>query len=150
MDTLIWTPDKAGKFYVKACSLELAKARCHHHLDSVKGIWRGLVPYRIEIFTWFAILGRLNTKHKLVRLGTIPISDSLCVFCKFHHENSEHLFLHCDLSRKLWCWWMHLWGISVVSPFSLKDAFDKWFFPNKGAFFKKVWAASFFIILWTI
>lgn len=40
-------------------------------------MWSGIVPYRIEIFTWFAILGRLNTRMKLASLGIISIEESV-------------------------------------------------------------------------
>ncbi|KAL4286952.1 hypothetical protein AHAS_Ahas19G0137600 [Arachis hypogaea] len=34
-----------------------------------KGIWRGLVPPRVELFTWFVLIGRVNTKDRLSRYG---------------------------------------------------------------------------------
>ncbi|XP_072074455.1 uncharacterized protein [Arachis hypogaea] len=38
-------------------------------------LWRGLVPPRIELFAWFVLVGRVNTKERLSRLGVIPQSD---------------------------------------------------------------------------
>ncbi|XP_056692027.1 uncharacterized protein [Spinacia oleracea] len=35
-------------------------------------------------------------------------------------------------------------------PHSTQAAYDQWLHPNRGVFFKKVWKASFFIILWTL
>lgn len=48
-DTLIWTPHKSGIFSVKSASFELAKTSDHVHQDIIKGLWKGLVPYRVEI-----------------------------------------------------------------------------------------------------
>lgn len=113
-------------------------------------MWHGLVPYRIEIFTWFAILGRLNTRSKLAAMGIISRKDSNCILCGAAQECHNHLFLHCTLSWEIWVWWCSLWNLNWVPPLNLRHAFDQWHYPSKGIFFKKVWAASFFIILWTI
>lgn len=43
--------------------------------EAVKRIWRGLVPYKVEIFLWMAILGELNTKAKLYQLRIATIDD---------------------------------------------------------------------------
>ncbi|KAL4305411.1 hypothetical protein AHAS_Ahas16G0075600 [Arachis hypogaea] len=43
-------------------------------------IWRGFVPPRIELFTWFVLVGKATTKDCLCRLG---VPDSL----KQHFEN---------------------------------------------------------------
>lgn len=72
MDSLIWTPHKSGEL-VKSFNMELAKQSIGPGgVVNVKGLWRGLVPHRIEFFTWFAILGKINTKQKLFSLGIIP------------------------------------------------------------------------------
>ncbi|XP_048495896.1 uncharacterized protein LOC125495273 [Beta vulgaris subsp. vulgaris] len=150
MDYLVWTPDKSDKFSVKACVLELAKARQSAQMAPIKSLWSELVPHRIEIFTWFAVLRKLNTKDKLGRLGIIPSSNTNCIFCMNHMETHEHLFLTCVFSRKLWDWWLQLWKLQWAFPSSIKEVFEQWQYPHNGIFFKKVWAASFFIILWTI
>lgn len=41
-------------------------------------------------------------------------------------------------------------GLHWAFPSDLRCAFIQWASPSKGIFFKKVWLASFFIILWTI
>lgn len=79
-------------FSVKVYSMEQAKAHAHHNADAVKGLWCWLVPYRIEIFVWSAILGRLNTKAKLANLGIISASNSdlyflTYIFCNKHQES---------------------------------------------------------------
>ncbi|XLU80407.1 hypothetical protein S245_003827, partial [Arachis hypogaea] len=41
-------------------------------------IWRGLVPPRVELFAWFVLIGRINTKERLSRLGIMRHSDTIC------------------------------------------------------------------------
>lgn len=49
LDQYIWTPDKRGVFSIKNFGLELAKSTNNGNLTAVKGLWGGLIPYRIEI-----------------------------------------------------------------------------------------------------
>ncbi|XP_056692146.1 uncharacterized protein [Spinacia oleracea] len=149
-DILAWTHDKSGTFSSKSFTKELAKATPHPQGDAIKGIWCGLVPNRIEIFVWTALLGKINTRNKLARLGIIPNSENVCVLCNSNVESHDHLLLHCSFSGQLWAAWLDLWNIKWVQPSSIRVAFDQWNSPIKNTFFKKVWSAGFFIIIWTI
>ncbi|KAL4316411.1 hypothetical protein AHAS_Ahas15G0282400 [Arachis hypogaea] len=69
-------------------------------------IWRGLVPPRIKLFGWFVLIGRVNTKERLSRLGVIHQHDNLCVLRKKEMEFVHHLFLSCDFIWQVWCAWL--------------------------------------------
>ncbi|XP_048490879.1 uncharacterized protein LOC125492440 [Beta vulgaris subsp. vulgaris] len=150
VDSLIWTPQKTGIFSIKSACLELAKASPHLMPDPIKGIWKGLIPPRIEMFAWLALLGKINTKDKLARMGIIREDENLCVLCESSPENYNHLLLHCPFSWKVWNSWLSIWNLKWTFPPTIREAFDQWKFINKGCFFKKVWAAIFFILIWTI
>ncbi|XP_056694952.1 uncharacterized protein [Spinacia oleracea] len=128
----------------------MAKSSSSHHQDAIKGLWKSVVPHRVEIFAWLAILGKINTRLKLANIGIIPINEAQCILCGLCPEDCSHLLIHCPLSWQLWCWWLNLWGIQWSLPSNLRDTFNQWAHPHHGAFFKKVWLASFFIIIWTI
>ena len=149
-DTYIWAPSKSGLFSVKSAAMELATPSLSSNFDAIKGLWRGLVPYRIEIFTWMVLIGRINSKDKLIMRGIIPSSEANCVLCDQQHEDINHLFLHCSLSHLIWSWWLNLWGLQWVFPGSIRMAFEQWKAPSYGPFFRNVWCASFFIIVWSI
>lgn len=95
---LFGDPYKNGTFLVKSYSSELAKADFNRLLKPIRGLWKGLVPYRIEILSCMAILGKLNTKSKLARLGIIELPCDMCVFCNEFLETVDRLFLHCPFS----------------------------------------------------
>lgn len=118
-DFWVWTPEKAGRFSVKSCTRELDKSSPAIPAINFQKIWKGVVPHRIEIFIWFALLGKINTRAMLSWLGIIPISEAMCVFCKKHVETIDHLFIHCEFSRGLWMWWMSLWELSWVIPLKM-------------------------------
>ena len=149
-DELIWAPCKSGIFSVKSFTTELAKTASSHHQVDLGRIWRGLVPPRIEIFTWLACQGKLNTREKLARINIIPLSQDCCPLCEAASESVDHLLLHCTYSWQVWCWWMNLWGLSWIPPISLRASLQQWSFPRAEPFFKKVWLAVFYIITWSL
>ncbi|XP_048490068.1 uncharacterized protein LOC125492022 [Beta vulgaris subsp. vulgaris] len=149
-DKHVWTPHYLGSFSVKSFCFELAKKSSSSQHDAVKGLWKGLVPHKIEIFTWMALLGKLNTREKLVKIGILPSNEALCPLCFSYPESCNHLLLHCSMARQLWFWWLGIWNLQWVFPLSLRDAFDQWNFSTKGKFCKKIWFASFFVIVWTV
>lgn len=132
--------------------MEMAKSQnCVSSLPvPVKKIWLDLIPPRIEIFTWFAMMGKINSKAKLLSLNIIRPSEALCIFCNATIECADHLLLLCEFSAGIWNWWLNLWGLRWALPGSLKDAFDQWAISGRNSFLKKVWRAIFSIIIWSI
>lgn len=108
------------------------------------------MPHRIEVFVWAALLEKINSRQKLAKIGIIASENDICVLCSLHSESSNHLLLHCQFAQIIWYWWINLWGMSWVFPSNLRSAFDQWQSPKTIPFFKKVWHACFFIIVWTI
>nr|CCA66140.1 hypothetical protein [Beta vulgaris subsp. vulgaris] len=149
-DQLIWAYSSSGKFSTKSFSLEVDKLSPPPHHDAINGVWRGLVPHRIEIFVWMALLGKISTKHKLAKIGIIPKDDDICILCSNSSETSDHLLLHCNFARSLWHWWFSLWNIQWVFPHTLREAFDQWQTRSRCVFFKKAWLTIFFIIVWSV
>lgn len=82
-DSFIWKPQKSGDFSVKSLTMELAKfsAPCTPCILHPKKLWAGLIPPRIEIFTWLALLNKINTRGKLLKLKIIAESEALCPLC---------------------------------------------------------------------
>ena len=150
-DKLIWAHEKSGSFSAKSFTRELDKLKPVPHNDAIKGVWRGLVPHRIEVFVWTALLGKINTRNKLASIGIIPTQNDICPLCLSCPETTNHLLLHCEMTRQIWVWWLNLWSYTWVFPYCLKDAFNQWkCIKKEGKFFKKVWSDVFFIILWTM
>ena len=150
-DRLIWAPHKSGDYSVKSFYLEMASslssspaAKCYRKL------WKGLVPPRIEIFTWIACLEKLNTRNKLSKLNIIPPHEDVCILCKASTESGPHLLLHCQFSWILWSWWCNIWSISWVCPSSIQLALEQWFLPSKSEISRKLWLAGFMVIVWSI
>ncbi|XP_019106119.1 uncharacterized protein LOC109135461 [Beta vulgaris subsp. vulgaris] len=149
-DKLAWTFNKSGLFSTKSFCYELDKLMPQPQHDAIKGSWQGLVPHRIEVFIWTAMIGKINTRQKLASFGIIPVEDSRCPMCNASPETSDHLLLYCTFAQKLWDWWLDTWKVKWVIPMSLRMAFDQWQCSSKNSFFKEIWVSCFFIILWSV
>ncbi|KAL4359002.1 hypothetical protein AHAS_Ahas08G0033800 [Arachis hypogaea] len=73
-------------------------------------IWKGLVPPHVELFMWFVLVGQVNTKDRLSRLGIIEQRDTVCVLCNKNVETVQHLFVTCEFSWLVWCAWITHFG----------------------------------------
>ncbi|MED6120365.1 hypothetical protein PIB30_020200 [Stylosanthes scabra] len=63
--------------------LKLGPPTMNHVFEN---IWCGLVPPRVEMLSWMAILGGMNTKSVLVRKNIIHQGGDTCVLCGTESE----------------------------------------------------------------
>ncbi|XP_016173366.1 uncharacterized protein LOC107615862 [Arachis ipaensis] len=95
-DNIVWKFDNKGIFSTNSFMQVLQSETLSAEITSysfTQSIWGGLVPPRIELFGWFVLVGRVNTKERLSRLGVIPPNDNICALCKKEMETVHHLFL---------------------------------------------------------
>ena len=62
----------------------------------------------------------------------------------------DHLLIHCEISWRVWSWWMNIWELQWAAPASLTGVFQSWCPPSSQPFFKKIWWAIFYIIIWSL
>lgn len=103
-DCVQWSHHSSGLFSVKCFYSEFMKISGPTSNTTLAKIWKGLVPLRIEIFSWLAIMEKINTRQKLFSLNILPESEALCVFCNSSIESASHLLLHCSFANHLWKW----------------------------------------------
>ena len=151
-DSHVWHPHPSGSFSVKSLTLEFAKSAAPTPCPSIRPmrIWAGLIPPRIELFLWLALLGKINSREKLLKLKIIEVHEAECPLCLNHIESSDHLLLLCPFSWEIWNWWLSIWDLNWVFPSNLREAFLQWHSHIRSPFFKKIWLAIFPIIIWSI
>ncbi|XP_072054977.1 uncharacterized protein [Arachis hypogaea] len=86
-----------------------------------KSIWNDFVPSRVELFAWFVLVGRVNTKERLSRFGIISQDDKSCVLCSKDVEQVHHLFLGYDFAWQVWSAWLSMFGRPWSVLGSMKD-----------------------------
>ncbi|XP_073266626.1 uncharacterized protein [Populus alba] len=61
-DRLIWKDNNFGRFSVKSLCGLLSPKPSTNNAFSFAGIWKGIVPPKVEIFCWMTIINRINTR----------------------------------------------------------------------------------------
>ncbi|KAL4299736.1 hypothetical protein AHAS_Ahas17G0130700 [Arachis hypogaea] len=146
-DRVVWRFNKEGVYSTNSFVQVLQEQTLTDDILSYKftnEIWKGMVPPRIELFTWFVLVGRVNTKDRLSRLGIIERSDNVCVMCSKEIESVQHLFVTCEYAWQVWCAWIrhmgHVWSI----PGSIKEHFESWRTMTLRKDVRKIWLVGFF------
>ncbi|XP_057733852.1 uncharacterized protein LOC130949032 [Arachis stenosperma] len=83
-DRVVWRFHKEGVYTTNSFVQVLQEETMDEELLNyryTKDIWKGLVPPRVELFSWFVLVGRVNTKDRLSRLGVLQQNDTMCMLC---------------------------------------------------------------------
>ncbi|XP_016203224.1 uncharacterized protein LOC107643973 [Arachis ipaensis] len=152
-DKLVWKFESKEVFSTRSVVQILQSEILSDEITSysfTSSVWRGVVPLRIELFGWFVLVGRVNTKERLSRLGVIMPNDNICVLCKKEVESVKHLFLLCDLTWQVWCSWLRRFGEDWAIPGTIRELFESWTGRHKQKQEQKRWLIGFFTVIWNV
>ncbi|MFS7970249.1 putative reverse transcriptase zinc-binding domain-containing protein [Helianthus anomalus] len=80
--------------------LALAKGRMCSNFSFV---WNPGVTPEVNIFMWWACIGRLATQKELSKRGMIMnLPDLFCVSCRVGIEDHDHIFVICLVATEVW------------------------------------------------
>jgi len=150
-DKLLW--DQNSKFsaktlYVKAVNTVENDGAVDRLVCTV---WQKIVPPKVQLMVWIALLGKLNTKDKLWRKGIISEELNQCTFCHNHAEDINHLLATCTVAWSVWQTIAGDLGEQITNENSLRNLYATWLsknMPNKTR--RKIWLSSFFATLWSL
>ena len=83
-----------------------------------KILWKINVPHKVACFTWLVAREAVLTQDYLMKRGRQLCSR--CFLCEIETETTNHLFLQCRVTEKLWHVFFNLRGISVHAKTLLK------------------------------
>ncbi|KAL5538575.1 hypothetical protein UlMin_045894 [Ulmus minor] len=121
-DTMIWTPASNETFSAKSAYLSTNTTRFKEVLGILKSDWNKLwncktILPRHKVLWWQILTDCLPLRSRLA--SRFPIPDITCPICLSNIENSLHLFVFCDLARKVWFaspWNLRLDSLELASP----------------------------------
>jgi len=149
-DRLIWKDNNSGIFSVKSLCGLLSPKPSTNNAFSFAGIWKGIVPPKVETFCWMAIINRINTRCMLVRRGILGSSESNCPICLVEAESVDHILLHCHKHWLIWSKIIKWWGLVWCCPKSFSDLWSQWTSMVHGHFQRKAWLMLFFSVAWSL
>ncbi|GFS29385.1 hypothetical protein Acr_00g0006490 [Actinidia rufa] len=152
-DELRWRWDKSGLFSIKSFydKWESKALQDNPVGHSINLIWRNICPYRVEVFAWMAVQGKIATRLNLINRGIlINGGNGVCPLCNVSMESVDHLLLLCNFSWSIWSQCVQWWGCSWVCPATIFDLMVEWFSNSFKHVEKACWEAIFFAIIWSL
>jgi len=66
-------------------------------------IWKSPAPSKVVAFSWKLLYDRILTWVNLADRNVLPAeAPRHCAFCERFDDSSSHLFLHCDVTMRVW------------------------------------------------
>jgi len=147
-DSLHWLKAKNGKFTVKSAYRHLDRPAAMLLPWPWKMIWKVKVPHKVACFTWLVARQAVLTQDNLMKRGRQLCSR--CFFCEREIETTNHLFIHCRVTEKLWQVFFNLRGISWSMPRHTSEALTRWNREGNLSDHKERWKIVPVCIWWTI
>lgn len=90
-------------------------------------VWKSKAPSKVVALSWKGLLDRLPTRLNLLHKNALPPEvSSICVLCNEALETTNHLFLHCKVSWKVWAEIQHWLGVNLITPLNLFSHWRCW------------------------
>ncbi|EOY23054.1 Uncharacterized protein TCM_015057 [Theobroma cacao] len=124
-DEHVWKRETSGNYTTKSFCRYVHVS--NENVDRVWNyVWANLAPFRIEVFMWQLLQGKIGVKDELAKRGVNLKNMLQCALCNVIRETCDHLFITCRKSWKVWMGWCRMWGMGWVLPSNVKDLFAMW------------------------
>jgi hypothetical protein len=117
-----WKPDNGDAFSVRSTFLLVSDFTVSALVVSaglLSGLivnWKSPAPPKVRAFAWQLLHDRIPTRVNLCRRQIIDVTGDLsCALCGVLTEDSNHLFIYCDVAMRVWAA-VFVW---LQMPFSL-------------------------------
>lgn len=121
-DTLLWLADSSHHFTVSSAYQVLCKGDHVLEPSLIKVIWQKFLPLRVSVFAWKVAHNGIASKDNLLHRGIVLQNQNFsCQICNNELETSNHLFLFCPQTTKLWFKIQQWWGTSFPLPRSIQE-----------------------------
>ncbi|GKU91870.1 hypothetical protein SLEP1_g5684 [Rubroshorea leprosula] len=150
-DTWTWERDQLGDYSTSSRYTALVQHQPSPYRKVFEKIWNPLIPHKVYGFTWLLLLDRIPSKFNLLKRGLIKEMEAVkCSLCGRNVEDSNHLFLHCSVTAKIWSMCFEWWGFSIAIAGSCWDSFIQHESLATKSSERLGWIIVWFSLVWTI
>jgi len=117
--------------------------------EAFKILWSLKVAPTTQVLVWRVLWNRLPTRGNLV-VREVQLANTLCPLCNMFEKTVDHLFINCDIARKIWdlCdqWIGNFW----VRHHSVPDHFLSFYLICLNKKLNVLWLRVWVAIVWEI
>lgn len=122
VDERRWNCDKDGFFSVRSAYIKLMDDQIFFPHEQI--IWFPKMPSKASFLIWLVLLDKVLTVDKLQARGWHLVNR--CSLCLSNEETASHLFLHCEVAHKVWCYFRSRFNQPWVKPKSMDGLLFAW------------------------
>ena len=126
-DALLWSHDKYIGDITAAEGYDCIASSCviSGHASVFKLLWKLNIPNKIVCFIWLLLKDHILTWDQLQCRGRH--GPSLCMLCRNGEDSSQHIFMDCMFSRRVYSAVGESYGLPSFSKFSFCHFVEQWF-----------------------
>jgi hypothetical protein len=113
-------------------------------------IWMSGAPSKVSSFSWQLLLNRIPTMDNLMLRGFHANGNSICYLCNDYAETAGHLFIHYEITTKIWYDIVKWYGYQMMLPPMLNHSFAMMASRGKGKRGKKGMMLIWHSFIWTV
>ncbi|PWA39473.1 reverse transcriptase domain, Reverse transcriptase zinc-binding domain protein [Artemisia annua] len=150
-DGWFWHLNSNNLFSVKKLSniiySRLSMGQC---LGKKTHAWNPLIPRKVNIFVWRAVLDRLPVLTKIDTRG-IDIPTVLCPLCEEVPESLDHILIACPKVKLIWRKCFSWWGVKFPDGgMDFTDVINGSFCQHISSHLHKVFQGVCFVTMWAV
>ncbi len=111
--------------------------------------WNSLVPQKVNLCVWRAVLDRLPSRTNLAARG-VEIADVRCPLCLFGEETVDHIMARCSLATSLWQKVLLWWQLARTTPLDTADVISVSRSQRLPGMSQRLWQAVCYVTCWII
>ncbi|XP_026383928.1 uncharacterized protein LOC113279448 [Papaver somniferum] len=113
-----------------------------------KCVWNPKIPQKVVFFVWnlcFVAAPTMDTYKNSIMVNG-------CLLCKKAAKTNHHVFLHCETTRELWCFFLSGYSLQWVFQESVRDTIWEWKRKkgSQGSLKQRIWDIIPFAFWWAV
>ncbi|CAH9098856.1 unnamed protein product, partial [Cuscuta epithymum] len=121
--TMQWDPGIHGLFSLASAYNEIRDTKFVTFTD--KHIWHKNQTMQVKFFLWKLLNSFLPISENMQRFQ-ITLQPSRCPLCRSNCETTDHIFFNCSYSKKIWQYFMAVFGINMPMVASIRQIMILW------------------------
>jgi len=145
----IWGKEEGNSYIVKSGYALLENTGDRMVKEEFQMLWNLKAAPLALFLVWRVLWNRIPTRANLAVRG-VQLVSTTCSMCNMYEESVDHLFLNCDIARKVWDNYDKWIDNTTVRPHSILNHFQSFYLMKLNNKSNLVWLGVWVAVVWEI